>query len=195
METLITVFQARWSKSRLGNRDWGNKDDPDFPFTLEKLCSLMLSSLLAISLANFLHLILNSRELFLLGLSVYGLWTGSKLCRDISHVSIDVITLLFRITTKSSDNTKESRSSSKLPAIQMPPKFGILLICLAVPVEKQFDRLGDFDEIFNAVWLKRFPPTVAKMIYVWKALLCASAVIRATILASVIDYIVKKVRF
>jgi len=68
-----------------------------------------------------------------------------------------------------------------------PPGIGQLLICLFVPLERQKDRLGDFEEMFNSVWVPRFGVPLAKCVYVAQALRSAVAVVGIGLIAAVAD--------
>lgn len=73
----------------------------------------------------------------------------------------------------------------------LPPRSGQLLICLFVPPDRQADRLGDFEEQFNTVWLPRFGPRMARFIYMTHALRSAAAIIRITAIATVADRVMR----
>jgi hypothetical protein len=73
------------------------------------------------------------------------------------------------------------------------PFLGRLFLCLFLPPEKHADRLGDFDEMLNTVWLPQFGPRLGRLIYIWHALRSAGAIIRIGITATVVDRIVRAI--
>jgi hypothetical protein len=57
------------------------------------------------------------------------------------------------------------------PAQQVgPPRFCEFVMCLAVELEFQQDRLGDYEERFNDLWVPKFGRPVAVAVYVWNVL-------------------------
>jgi len=68
-----------------------------------------------------------------------------------------------------------------------PPRLGEFLVCIFVPLDKQMDRLGDFEERFNTLWLPRFGARVARIIYITHAVRSAVTVFRLAAVAAVVD--------
>jgi hypothetical protein len=51
-----------------------------------------------------------------------------------------------------------------------PPRVCEFFTCLAVDPEFQQDRLGDYEERFNDLWVPKFGRPVAVAVYVWNVL-------------------------
>jgi hypothetical protein len=51
-----------------------------------------------------------------------------------------------------------------------PPRVCELFMCLAVEPEFQEDRLGDYQQRFNDLWVPKFGRRVAVAVYVWNVL-------------------------
>jgi hypothetical protein len=71
----------------------------------------------------------------------------------------------------------------------LTPSIGEFIVCLFTPLERQGDRLADFAELFNSLWVPRFGARVAKLIYIVQALRSAAAVIRFAAVAAFADWI------
>ena len=67
------------------------------------------------------------------------------------------------------------------------PRFGELLICLFVPLDRQNDQLGDFEEIFNTLWVPKFGIRLAKVIYILHALRSGAAILRIALVAKLVN--------
>ena len=72
-----------------------------------------------------------------------------------------------------------------------PPLVGRLTLCLLLPLDKQADRVADFDEMLNTVWIPQFGPRIGRLIYIWHAFRSAGAIIRIGITAAIVDRIVR----
>jgi hypothetical protein len=72
-----------------------------------------------------------------------------------------------------------------------PPKFGDFLICLFVPLDRQQERLGDFEEKFSLVWVPRFGVRTAKFIYIVHAARTAVTVVRAAAIGALVDRVMR----
>jgi hypothetical protein len=75
---------------------------------------------------------------------------------------------------------------------QRSPYFGRLLISLLVSVEKQQDRLADFEEMLAKIWIPQFGPLGGRLVYIWNALKSAGAIIRISVTAAIADWIARK---
>jgi hypothetical protein len=75
------------------------------------------------------------------------------------------------------------------PNARQPPWIGELVVCLIVPPDRQEDRLADFAEKLQTVWLTQFGPRLAGTVYVAHALWSAAAVVRIGTVAAVVDLI------
>jgi hypothetical protein len=51
-----------------------------------------------------------------------------------------------------------------------PPFLGQLIICLFTPLDRQADRLADFEECFSTIWLPKFGSKLARIIYCFQTL-------------------------
>jgi hypothetical protein len=51
-----------------------------------------------------------------------------------------------------------------------PPRLCEFILCMAVESEFQKDRLGDFQERFNDLWVPKFGRRAAVVVYVWHVL-------------------------
>lgn len=60
-------------------------------------------------------------------------------------------------------------------------------MCLFVGTDRQQEKLGDFEELFNTVWLPKFGVRLAKLIYLWHALRSGVAIIRIDAVAAFAD--------
>ena len=69
----------------------------------------------------------------------------------------------------------------------VPPQIGELLICAFVPLARQRERLGDFEEMFTSVWVPRFGNSVAKWVYVVQAVRSVVAMAGIGLIAAVAD--------
>ena len=50
-----------------------------------------------------------------------------------------------------------------------PPPFGEFLLSILTPIDKQKERIADFEEIFVSVWVPKFGARRARLIYMWQA--------------------------
>lgn len=73
-----------------------------------------------------------------------------------------------------------------------PPSLGRLLICMFVPIDKQEDRLADFDERLRVLWIPEFGPRIGRLVYVWHALRSAGAILKIGLSAAIVDRIARK---
>jgi hypothetical protein len=55
------------------------------------------------------------------------------------------------------------------PPLSSPPQIGELIVCLIVRSDRQREALGDFEELFNTIWLPKFGPRLAKCVYIAQA--------------------------
>lgn len=74
-----------------------------------------------------------------------------------------------------------------------PPCLGTLLICLFVPLDRQKERLGDFEEQFTTLWLPRFGPRVARLVYMAHAARSVAAMVRIALTAAVMDRVLRAI--
>jgi hypothetical protein len=83
-------------------------------------------------------------------------------------------------------------STTKLESdCAVPPRLGELIICLFVPTNRQDDRLADFREIFESIWLPRFGSRLAGWVYIAQALRSAGAVVRIAAMAAILDRVAR----
>jgi hypothetical protein len=76
----------------------------------------------------------------------------------------------------------------------VPPRLGEFLICLLVPPDRQQDRLGDFEEKFNTLWLPKFGPRIARIFYITHAIRSAVSFFRIATIAAVLDRLIHALR-
>lgn len=76
-----------------------------------------------------------------------------------------------------------------------PPKFGEFLICWFVPLDRQDERLGDFNEKFTKSWVPRFGARGAKIVYLAHLIWSAAAVVRITIFVAAMDRVMRAFRW
>jgi hypothetical protein len=70
-----------------------------------------------------------------------------------------------------------------------PPILGEFLVCVVVPRTKQADRFGDLEEIFTDLWVPKFGPTWARVLYFVQV----ASIWKSTIRGAVLDKIVKAI--
>ena len=86
------------------------------------------------------------------------------------------------------NNGRKTEKSNRSQATDTsPPHIGELLICLFVPPDRHKERLGDFEELFNTVWVPRFGVRLARCVYIAQALRSAVAVMGIGAVAMVAD--------
>jgi hypothetical protein len=76
-------------------------------------------------------------------------------------------------------------------SISKPPYTGKLIVCLFVPLEKQEDRLADFEEKLSMVWIPHFGNSVGRLVYVWHAIRSAGSIVRIGLVAAIIDRVTR----
>src|SRR5258708_5962606 len=69
--------------------------------------------------------------------------------------------------------------------------LGRLIVCLFVPADKQEDRLADFEEMLNTVWIPQFGRRIGRLVYIWQALRSASAILKIGAVTAVADRIAR----
>jgi hypothetical protein len=89
------------------------------------------------------------------------------------------------LSTLSMTLAQRQNASSAEP----PPRIGEFLICLFVRPDRQEDRLADFAERFQTLWLPRFGTCVAGAVYVVHVLWSAADFVKIMALAAVADRI------
>jgi hypothetical protein len=72
-----------------------------------------------------------------------------------------------------------------------PPRVGELIVCLFVPANRQGDRLADFAEVFEVVWMPRFGGRLARWVYIAQALRSAGAVVRIAAITALVDRVAR----
>jgi DNA-directed RNA polymerase subunit RPC12/RpoP len=82
-------------------------------------------------------------------------------------------------------------AASALPA---PPRIGEFLICLFVRPNRQVDRLADFAGLFRTVWLPRFGPRLAIVVYLANVLWSAADVVKISAIGAAVDFIYRLFR-
>lgn len=71
------------------------------------------------------------------------------------------------------------------------PYVGRFLICLFIQPDKQEDRLADFEEKLNEVWVPQFGRTVGQVVYVCHAIRSSGAIVRIGLTAAIVDRITR----
>ncbi len=71
------------------------------------------------------------------------------------------------------------------------PYVGRFLICLFLQPDKQEDRLADFEEKLNKVWIPQFGNTVGQVVYVCHAIRSAGAIAKIGLTAAIVDRITR----
>lgn len=105
------------------------------------------------------------------------------------HIKIDEKSQ-WRIKTDENSQWKPTEiilPSHKQPERQSPPAFGQFLVCLFVSLDRQSERLGDMEEIFSTVWVPKFGPHIAQLIYLSHALSCAARLIKGAAVVAFVD--------
>lgn len=74
-----------------------------------------------------------------------------------------------------------------------PPLLGEILICLFERPDRHGERLADFAERFQTVWLPRFSPRVAKLIYLKHAIGTATGFLRVMAWGAVMDWFARTI--
>jgi hypothetical protein len=74
---------------------------------------------------------------------------------------------------------------------QHPPRIGEFLICLFVRPDRQEDRLADFAERFQTVWLPRFGTRLAGAVYVAHVLWSGADIVKIMAFAAAADRIIR----
>lgn len=68
-----------------------------------------------------------------------------------------------------------------------PPKIGEFLLCLMLPVGSHSERLGDFEEHYQTLWLPKFGKRPAECIYIVSVLQAAVGFRWAALMGAVMD--------
>lgn len=100
--------------------------------------------------------------------------------------------LMITAGTIKRDNERRAARRGIKPLLSdtsTPSRLGEFLICLFVPVDRQQDQLGDFEEKFNTLWLPKFGPRVARIIYIIHAARSAVTVFRIAAITAVVDHL------
>ena len=72
-------------------------------------------------------------------------------------------------------------------ALSGPPLFGEFLLCLMIEVGAQRERLGDFQEHYETIWLPRYGKTASDLIYVVSVFQAAIGFKWAALAGAVVD--------
>ena len=73
------------------------------------------------------------------------------------------------------------------------PYAGRLLICLFVAPDKQEDRLADFQEKLNTVWIPECGLRIGRIVCLWHAVKSVSAIVRIGVVTAIVDRIARAV--
>jgi hypothetical protein len=84
----------------------------------------------------------------------------------------------------------KTRAAKPEPLSEGPPRLGELLICLFTRLDRQAERLGDFEEKFRNLWLPRFGPRIARIMYIFQVVRTAIAFSSVAMVAALVDRIV-----
>jgi hypothetical protein len=68
------------------------------------------------------------------------------------------------------------------------PRFGEMLLCIFTKVERQQDRLGDFEERFRE-WERKFGMRAARRLYLLHALRSADDLVKIGIAGAIVDWL------
>jgi hypothetical protein len=110
---------------------------------------------------------------------------------SLADMCVSLADICERLAVRISPDVMRSSQRRRLPRNTRPSRLGQLLICLFVPVDRQQDRLGDFEEKFNTLWLPRFGRRLAQIIYIIHAIRLGAAVLRIAAVAAIVDRVVR----
>jgi hypothetical protein len=71
------------------------------------------------------------------------------------------------------------------------PYVGKLLICLFVQPDKQQDRLADFEEKLNTLWIPNFGMVIGRFVYLGHAIRSAGSVWKIAATTTMLDWIIR----
>ena len=115
-------------------------------------------------------------------MQIWNIWLQKYLVPD------EQVSYFGRVLPRARNKDRKTEKLNRPQATDtFPPHMGELLICLFVPPDRHKERLGDFEELFNTVWLPRFGACGAKCVYIAQALRSAVAVMGIGAVAMVAD--------